>query len=210
MKISEAKKVMKLTSRFIWRKEKYCPSHRNILEKVMYKAKDLHLENSKNKILLKLLHLSLSICTELFKVRVFFSASRILSRLQLYSTKSNDSSALVLHLQRFHGSNRLVLRCEWNWYRQEFNDLFLVKQKKKGKYFQLALLFWRPIFIWNLYLTVVTSDIRHTLSSSMVATYSPVGLKSSPLIMDSKEYSKFDASITVDDYSVGSAISTCG
>ena len=42
----------------------------------------------------------------------------------------------------------------------------------------------------------------------MVATYSPVGLKSSPVIMFSKEYSRFDVSITIDDYSVESAIST--
>ena len=44
----------------------------------------------------------------------------------------------------------------------------------------------------------------------MVATYSPVGLKLSPVIMPSKEYNKFDVSIMIDDYCIGGAISTCG
>ena len=59
-------------------------------------------------------------------------------------------------------------------------------------------------------LTVVTSDIRQTSSSSMVAINSPVGLKSSPVITDSKEYNKFDVSIMIDDYCIGSESSTYG
>ena len=58
-------------------------------------------------------------------------------------------------------------------------------------------------------LPVVISDII-TSFQSMVATNSPVGLKSSPVITNPKEFSKFDGSITIDVYRVGSAISSCG
>ena len=47
-------------------------------------------------------------------------------------------------------------------------------------------------------MAVVTSDIRHTPPLSMLAIYSPVGLKSRPVITEAKEYSKFDVSITID------------
>ena len=69
----------------------------------MYKVKDLHLQKRKNKIELQLP--SFSICTGLFKVRVFFSASRILRYFWLYFMNISDSSALILHLQRAVVSN---------------------------------------------------------------------------------------------------------
>ena len=59
-------------------------------------------------------------------------------------------------------------------------------------------------------LFVVTSDIMHKPAMLMVATYSPVGLKSIPVMNSSKEYSKFDVSITIDNYRIGNAILTFG
>ena len=71
----------------------------------MHEAKDVDLQKKKNKISLQV---PLSSSRELFKARVFFSTSRILSLFWSYFTNTSDSSALVLHLQRPHESNKLV------------------------------------------------------------------------------------------------------
>mgnify|MGYP007014819019 CR=1 FL=1 len=71
------------------------------------------------------------------------------------------------------------------------------------------LLSFRPTGLIHVSLTVVISDII-TPYQSMVVTYSPVGLKSSPVMIFSNENSKVDVSIMIDDYSVEGAISSCG